>query len=69
MSKGPYTWSPRDGLCDADGHQVLQLVGSSRKFRDRAGRLLAEALNRAETAAEAPGAAIPPKRGTSVAEG
>lgn len=47
-----YKWNKQYGLTDTDGHQVLQIVGSTNKFRNRAGKLLAEELNKIERAKE-----------------
>ena len=46
-----YIWDKRDGLLDADtGQQVLQLVANycTNKFRNMAGKELAEKLNSIE---------------------
>lgn len=47
-SKPAYRWNKRDGLIDADNHQVVQLVPNycTNKRRDEIGKILADALNR-----------------------
>lgn len=47
-----YKWDKQYGLTDADGHQVLQIVGGTNKFRNMAGKLLAEELNKIERSKE-----------------
>lgn len=49
-TKHAYRWNKRDGLIDADSHQVVQLVPNycTKKRRDEIGKILADALNKGE---------------------
>jgi hypothetical protein len=40
-----YRWSREDGVVDQDGHQEIQLVGGTKRFRHICGTLLVERLN------------------------
>jgi hypothetical protein len=48
-----YRWHRQQGVVDADGRQVMQLVGGTNKFRNICGKLLVEKLNSIERGKEA----------------
>src|SRR3990167_9346274 len=50
-----YKWNKKDGLCDENGRQLIQFcaTGASKKFRDMAGKVLANQLNNMELGKEA----------------
>jgi len=49
-----YRWHKQSGIIDEDGSQILQIVAShcTKKFRHKAGSLLAERLNVVERGEE-----------------